>query len=88
MASHGDRIPIHICLVRNPVLAPLQGCLRFRLSVTCLLVWLLTAAAFSDLLSFTIKRNPILVAVILFPMQPRDGIRYNEDNHFPVSPLI
>lgn len=48
----------------------------------------INGSAFSDLLLFIIKRNPILPAIILFPMLPRDGIRYNGDNHFPVSSLI
>lgn len=49
---------------------------------------IINGSAFSDLVLFIIKRNPILPAIILFPMLPRDGIHYNGDNHFPVSSLI
>lgn len=56
--------------------------------MTRLLIWLLTAAVFSDLLLFIIKRNPIVLAVILFPVQPRGGIHCNGDKHFAVSSLI
>lgn len=60
----------------------------------CLLVRRIMAAAFPDLVLFSIKRNLIVSFFSLYWLQPcfqcslGDGIHYGGDNHFPVSSLI
>lgn len=59
-ADSGDRIQTHICLAPNVVPFPPCKAASDSGSVIYLLVWLLKSSAFSDLVLFTIKRNPVV----------------------------